>query len=186
MPGRITLLCHGRTTARASAFPGDEPLADGEAGRIAALVPALAGADHVLSSPAPAARQTAEALSGEAIVDPCLRDLDLAGWRGRPIAEIEASEPAALAAWLGDGDFAGHGGESRAALASRVSAWLDARLALDGHILAVTHASVIQAAMLGILGAPATAFRNLDVAPLDALDIRSDGRRWTIRSFGRS
>jgi hypothetical protein len=49
----------------------------------------------------------------------------------------------------------------------------------------VTHPVVIQAAMLAILGAPAPAFRNIDVAPLTALDIRSDGRRWAIRSFGR-
>jgi hypothetical protein len=47
----------------------------------------------------------------------------------------------------------------------------------------VTHPVVIQAAMLGILGAPASAFRHIDVPPLHALDIRSDGRRWAIRSF---
>lgn len=184
MPGRITLLCHGRTTARASAFPADEPLADGEVDRIAALAPALGGSDEVLSSPAQAARQTAEALSRPVTIEPRLADIDLSRWRGRSLKEIEASEPEALAAWLEDPDFSGHGGESRSVLIARISAWLDEVLASGGHTVAVTHPAVIQAAMLCILSGSASAFRNIDVLPLHALDIRSDSRRWAIRSFG--
>lgn len=185
MRGRITLLCHGRTAARPSAFPGNEPLADGEAGHIAALTGILDRFDRMACSPAEAARQTAAALSGDATVDPRLADMDLGRWHGRTIAEIEASGAGELEAWLNDPDHAGHGGESRSALQRRVTGWLTDAVAAEGHLLAVTHPAVIQSAMLAILGAPAAAFRSIDVPPLAALDIRSDGRRWTIRSFGR-
>ena len=186
MPGRITLLSHGRTTARPSAFPDDEPLAADEAGHVAAFAGSLGRFDHVTSSPAEAARQTAAVLSEEVRADPRLADIDLGRWRGRTIAEIEASDPGGLDAWLNDPDFAGHGGESRAALRRRVADWLAEVGAADGHLLAVTHPAVIQSAMLAVLGAPAAAFRSIDVPPLCALDIRGDGRRWTIRSFGRA
>ena len=187
MTARITLLCHGRTTARPSAFPGDEPLLEGEAERIAALASALTGIDRVLSSPAGAAGLTIAGLSlpHTVVVDARLADIDLGLWRGLSHSEVEASEPEALAAWLEDAGFDGHGGESRLALMERISAWLRERRTAGGYTLAATHPAVIQAAMLGILGAPASAFRNLDVSPLHALDIRSDGRRWAIRSFGR-
>ena len=187
MSARITFLCHGRTTARPSAFAADEPLADGEAKRIAALAPALTDIDRALSSPARAARLTigALSLSHPPVTDPRLADIDLGRWRGLSLGEVEAAEPEALTAWIEDAGFVGHGGESRLALTERISAWLGERRAAEGHMLAVTHPAVIQATMLVILGAPATAFRNLDVAPLHALDIRSDGRRWAIRSFGR-
>jgi broad specificity phosphatase PhoE len=185
MAARITLLCHGRSTQRPSAFASDEPLADGEAERIATLAPALDGTAEILTSPAKVASQTAEALSLAPTTEPALADLDLGHWRGRSLSDVEASEPEALATWMADSDFAGHGGESRAALVKRIASWLEERRSGDGHTVAVTHPVVIQAAMLAILGAPAPAFRNIDVAPLTALDIRSDGRRWAIRSFGR-
>jgi broad specificity phosphatase PhoE len=185
MPARITLLCHGRSTARPSAFAADEPLAEGEAQHIASLASALTGIARVLSSPAKVARQTADALSPTSIIDVALADLNLGRWRGRALSEVEASEPEALATWMADAGFAGHGGESRSALVQRVSSWLEERHSTEGYTFAVTHPVVIQAAMLAILGAPASAFRNIDVPPLQALDIRSDGHRWAIRSFGR-
>ena len=182
---RMTLLSHGRTTARASAFAADEPLAEDVAERIGALVAALSDVDQVLVSPALAARQTAAAWSKNTAIEIGLADIDLSRWRGRLIRDVETAEPDALTAWMEDADFAGHGGESRAELMRRVAAWLDARRRSSGHILAVTHPAVIQAAVLCILDAPGSAFRSIDVAPLHALDIRSDGRRWAIRSFGR-
>jgi broad specificity phosphatase PhoE len=185
MTARITLLCHGRSTARPSAFAADEPLAEGEVERIASLASKLTGIAQLLSSPAKVARQTADALSPTSTIDVTLADLDLGHWRGRSLSDVEASEPEALASWMAETDFAGHGGESRSALVQRVSSWLEERRSHDSHTFAVTHPVVIQAAMLTILGAPASAFRNIDVPPLQALDIRSDGRRWAIRSFGR-
>ena len=110
MPVRITFLCHGRTTARPSAFAADEPLAEGEAERIAALLPALDDVTEILTSPARVASQTADALSFSSTTDAALADLDLGHWRGCSLSEIEASEPEALATWMADTDFAGHGG----------------------------------------------------------------------------
>lgn len=185
MAARITLLCHGRSTQRPSIFADDEPLAEDEAQRIGSLAAPFDKAEEVLTSPALAARQTAEALSLASASDSALTDLDLGHWRGRSLSDLEASEPEALAAWMVDANFAGHGGESRATLVRRVSSWLEARRSADGHTLAVTHPAVIQAAVTAILGAPASACRNIDVAPLTALDLRSDGRRWAIRSLGR-
>lgn len=187
MIARITLLCHGRSTARPSAFADDEPLAEGEAGRGAALALALALGEvtQTVTSSARVARQTADVLGLASTVEPELADLDLGHWRGRSLSDVEAAEPEALAAWMQDANFAGHGGESRAALVERVASWLDKERTEEGHMLAVTHPVVLQAAMLGILGAPATAFRHIDVKPLAILDLRSDGRRWAIRSFGR-
>ena len=185
MHARITLLCHGRSTQRPSSFAGDEPLAAGEAERIAALAPALADVTRTMSSPALVAKQTTGALSRTAAIDLALADLHLGHWHGRALNYIESSEPEALATWMAETDFSGHGGESRADLVRRVSVWLEERRGTDGHTLAVTHPVVIQAAMLAILGAPVGAFRHIDVPPLHALDIRSDGRRWAIRSFGK-
>lgn len=185
MPGRITFLCHGRTTARPSAFPADEPLRDDGAPERATIEASLGRIDRVLSSPARAARQTAEILERSYKVDPQLMDVDLGAWRGRLVADIQSEDPASLEAWLVGPDFAGHGGESRSVLQARVSTWLAGRMETEGHVLAVTHVAVIQAVVIDILRAPAAAFRHIDVEPLSALDIRSDGRRWTIRSLGK-
>jgi broad specificity phosphatase PhoE len=184
VPARITLLCHGTTTARPSFFPDDEPLAKGEAGRIPAIAPAFVRVESVLTSPAMAAIQTVEAMSLQAERDAALAALDLGRWRGKTIGQIEASEAEALARWMDDPGFAGHGGESRSTLAKRIEAWLGSHLLLDGHILAVADPSVIQAALVCVLAAPVQSFRNIDVAPLSVLELRSDARRWAIRSFG--
>jgi broad specificity phosphatase PhoE len=181
---RVTLVCHGRSTRRPSAFAADEPLGDGEAGRIAALSHTLSDVTEALTSPARVATETAAALALVTAIDHGLADLDLGHWRGLSLKEVEAREPEALATWMSDMGFAGHGGESRAALSRRVASWLEERQFVNGHTVAVTHPVVIQAAVLAVLGAPASAFRHIDVPPLHALDLRSDGRRWTIRSFG--
>ena len=185
MPARLILLCHGRTAARPSAFPDDEALAGGETERIDALRAVLGPLEHTLSSAARAARQTAGLLSSDVSVEPRLSAIDLARWRGRDIDGIEASEPQALALWMQDPDFSGHGGESRTLFAKRVSEWLAGRDMRDGTTLAVTHTSVVQAAVAAILGAPPMALRGIDAGPLQALDLRSDGRRWAIRSLGK-
>lgn len=184
MPCRLTLLCHGRTTARPSVFPDNEALVAGEAERVAEAVSALSPVDRVISSPMRAAIETASAMAPDVELEPRIADLDLGYWHGQPIAAIDRDGPEELAAWMTDPAYAGHGGESRAELAARVGNWLEAAKLDEGHTLAVTHPAVIQSAMLAILGGAPEAFRYIDVAPLCALDVRSDGARWTIRSFG--
>src|SRR4051812_16098481 len=167
MPGRLTLICHGTTAAtRASAFPRDEPIEDGVAEQARVLSPALRRWDRALTSPALGARQSADALSLDASVDPALRDCDYGHWRGRKLADIQADHPAEVAAWISDLDVAPHGGESLLAVMRRVADWMADRLRDEGHTVAVTHAVVIRAAVIGALGAPPQSFWRLDVEPL--------------------
>jgi broad specificity phosphatase PhoE len=181
------LICHGTTAAtRASAFPLDEPLEDGGAERARMLSPTLWRWDRALTSPALGARQTAEALSLNAGVHPAVRDCDYGHWRGRKLADIQAAHPAEVATWLSDPEAAPHGGESLLALMQRVSDWLADRLHDDGHTIAVTHAAVIRAAVIGVLRAPAQSFWRIDVAPMSVVDLRSDKRRWVLRIPGPS
>lgn len=183
---RLTLLCHGATpSSRAAAFAADDPLADGEAGRVARILPLLPKAGRLVSAPALCARQTAEILSPEFVVDPELRDISYGRWAGETIASLGVSEPDALAAWRADADAAPHGGESLTRFLARISDWLAVHMREEGHLVAVTHPAVIRAALLSILGAPAAAFWNIDVEHLSVTDLRSDGRRWALRSFGR-
>lgn len=182
MPARLTLICHGATPAtRASAFPLDEPIEDGVEEQARTLGLSLRRRDRAVTSPALRARQTAEALSLNADVDPALRDCDYGRWSGRKLANIQAAHPAELAAWLSDTDAAPHGGESLRALMLRVSDWMADRLRDDGHTIAVTHAAIIRVAVVDVLGAPPESFWRIDIEPLSFVDLRSDKRRWILR-----
>ncbi len=178
---RLTLLCHAATAAmRAGAFPRDEALED--KGRLAAsaLAPRLPAFDRVLAGPSRRTRETVAALGLGAVEEPALRDCDYGRWGGRTLAEIAGAEPEAAALWLTDPACAPHGGESFMALIRRVGDWLDGGT-LAGRVLAVTHAAVMRAAVLHVLGAPAERFWRIDAMPLSMLDLGHDGRRWALR-----
>ena len=53
-----------------------------------------------------------------------------------------------------------------------------------GHTIAVTHASIIRAAMVHVLGAPLSAWRSIDIEPVSITDFRSDGHRWMLGASG--
>ncbi|TSD89207.1 histidine phosphatase family protein [Mycobacterium sp. KBS0706] len=183
MPTRLTLICHGATAAtRSGAFPADEPLEERALVRVAALQPMIRRAGRAWTSPALRARQTAAALSIDAIEEPALRDIDSGRWAGRRLEEIQAEEPESVIAWLADLDAAPHGGESLSALLGRAAAWLDARAGDGGPGIAVTHAAVIRAAILHALAAPASSFWRIDIAPLSLTELSHDGRRWAWRA----
>ncbi len=183
MPTRITLLCHGPTSAtRATAFPLDEPL-EKQAMVAAARAAALRRIDRCWSSPALCARQTAAVLSLEPLTDPDLRDCDYGRWAGRSLRDLEAEEPDGIIAWLSDVNAAPHGGESVVDVLQRIAAWLDRRIGERGHGLAVTHASVIRCAILHAIAAPAASCWHIDVAPLSTTELRHDGLRWRWRAF---
>lgn len=176
---RLTLLVHGATAAnRAAAFPADEPLEP----RARAAAEGLRGRfspSESLTSPALRARETAAALGLAARVEPALRDADAGRWTGRAMADVE---PASLIAWMTDPDARPDGGEATAEVIARVAAWLESRVGVEGRCLAVTHVSVVRAAVIAVLGAPPAAFWRIDVPPLSATDLVSDGRRWTWRA----
>ncbi len=185
MSARITLICQGPTAAtRAAAFPLDEPLEERALAAAHSLGRALRRADRVQSSPALSARQTAAALPLAAEIVLALRDCDPGRWAGRRIADIQAEEPEQVMAWISDPDAAPHGGESLAMVSKRVSGWLQDSMTAGDHTIAVTHASIVRAAILLVLDAPLQAFWRIDAAPLSVAELSSDGRRWSLRSCG--
>lgn len=166
-------------TRQASFATGNETPTDAALAAADEIRADLPAAGEALTSPALPARRTAEALGLAATPEAALRDLDAGRWTGRLLADIA---PHDFAAWLRDPTYAGHGGESIAALVARVEGFLAVRLG-SGSLVAVTHGAVLRAALLAILGAPASAFWRLDAPPLTTLTASSDGRRWALRSL---
>lgn len=190
MSGRITLVSHSSTSAtKAGAFPDDEPLDARGAAWVADARGSITRATRVLTSPAPAARQTAEALclAGTADVEveaePLLRDWDLGRWRGRTLDDVAATEPDAVGEWLTIAETAPHGGEPLTGLLARAAGWL-AALPGDGHTVAITHPAVVRGVVLAVLHAPAAGFWRIDIAPLTAAVLRGGPGRWTLRATG--
>ena len=99
---------------------------------------------------------------------------------------MQAEEPDDVAAWLRDPAAAPHGGESLIALIERVATWLDAQAATPGRIVAVTHASVIRAAIVHAMGAAPRCFWRIDVAPLSFTRLSANNGRWTLASLSAS
>jgi broad specificity phosphatase PhoE len=138
---------------RTPTFPADEELDAQGRRKLSGLSHHLRHWDRCVTSPTRRATQTAAALGLEATIEPLLRDCDYGRWTGRSTDEVQAQEPEALADWIKDPSGAPHGGESVVALIARVSAWLDRQLTTPRIILAVTHASVIRAAIVCALEA---------------------------------
>ncbi len=182
---RLKLLCQASTPAvRAAAFPADEPLDLQGRRKLAAFPRRLLLADRWATSPALRANQTAEALKIDAAVEPLLRDCDYGRWTGRAFDAVQAEEPEAVAEWLRDPTAAPHGGESIQVLTERVARWLEAQRGMEGTTLAVTHASVIRAAIVHAIEADLGSFWRIDVAPLSLARLNGGAGRWTLVSVG--
>jgi broad specificity phosphatase PhoE len=185
MTARLDLLAHGASAAtRAARFPEDEALEASAVGALEGVRGRLRPYARVLIAPARAARETAAALGLEAEVEPALRDGDYGRWRGLASKEVAEREPDAFAAWLGDPAATPHGGESFTALIERVGLWLTQSLAREGTTLAVTHASVVRAAIVHALGASPSAFARIDVAPLSLARLSGHAGRWNLVALG--
>ena len=181
MTTRLDLLAHGASAAtRTTRFPDDEPLEASAVGVLEELSGRLRSYDQVLTAPARAARETAAALGFDAEVEAALRDCDYGRWRGLAAKDVAEHEPEGFAAWLGDPEAAPHGGESVAAVIERIGVWLTQSLAREGATLAVTHASVVRAAVVNALGAGSSAFWRIDVAPLSLARLSGHGQRWNV------
>jgi broad specificity phosphatase PhoE len=182
---RLTLICHAATPAtRAAAFPVDEPLEPQATERLAALRHDLGQPDRCWTSPAVRAIQTARALGFCAATEPDLRDCDYGRWRGLSFDDVHAREPEAIAAWMREPAAAPHGGESRLHLIERAAGWLDAQSGVPGRTFAVTHASVIRAAVVHAIGATPQSFWRIDVAPLSVVRLSGLQGRWNLVSIG--
>jgi broad specificity phosphatase PhoE len=185
MTPRITLVCHATTQAlRAATFGGDDPLDDVGRAKSARLAGILAAVDHCWSSPALRARETAAALGLDAVVDERLRDCDYGRWTGFQLKQVMFREPRKLVSWIRNPATAPHGGETIAQVLERVAAWIHERGREPGHTVAVTHAAVIRAAIVHVIQAQLPSFWRIDVLPLSLTDLRTNGRRWVLRSLG--
>ena len=195
MDARLLLVSHASTAAqRAGRFPADDPLdargfAQAKAARARIMLPDDAA---VFVSPAACARETASALGLAATIDDMLADMDYGSWHGRRLADLAVDAQAALAAWTRDPDAAPHGGESFSQLVKRMGTWLDARpLAISGSssttskanpardIVAITHATLLRAAVVHALGASPAVFARIDIGPLSVIELRHSQRGWT-------
>jgi broad specificity phosphatase PhoE len=190
----LILIAHGPTAAtRRAAFAADEPLEPGALRRLGAVadgpgrIDAMAGGwgpyDRALTAPELRARQTADALQMAYAVDPALRDIDLGRWAGRDLAEVQAAEPEAVAAWIRQPDASPHGGESVAGLLRRIAPWLEAMNEGTERVVAVTHPAVIRAAMTLAIGAGPASFWRIDAGPLCRVRLSGDGKRWNLQGF---
>jgi broad specificity phosphatase PhoE len=184
MTTRLHLLCSAATPAVAFlAFAVDEPLDARGRDSIARLGGRLPSCDVVLRSPARCAADTAEGLALDARPEPALRDCDFGRWAGRSLAEVQTETPDAVAEWLLDPRAAPHGGESFMDVMTRVGEWMEDLLAVDGSVLAITHALVIRAAIAHALGTGPEVFRRIDVAPLTRARLSGVGGRWTLAAL---
>ncbi|WP_434628886.1 histidine phosphatase family protein [Chromobacterium sp. CV08] len=185
MSTRLILLCQPATAAlRAGRFPDDEAPDPEQQLAVSGLAAALERPERTLCGPARCARRTAEWLQWPADDEAALREVDYGRWAGQSLKRIAADEPSAIAAWLSDPEWNGHGGESLGAAAQRVGAWLehhrpDARLTL-----AIAPASVIKAAVLHVLRAPVAAYWQLDIAPLTQTALSRHQGKWRLQACG--
>jgi broad specificity phosphatase PhoE len=179
---RLTFICSGATAAnRQARFPLDEPLEEKAVRDAQALAGNLRRADHVFTSPALRARQTAQALGLTGEPTTALLDCNFGRWEGQSIIALQASEPAALATWMTDLEAAPHGGEAVTALRDRLSPWMQSLSPRGGQIIAVSHAPIIRVAILIALNAPLSSFWHIDVEPLSTVRMTSNGTRWSLR-----
>jgi broad specificity phosphatase PhoE len=165
-------------------FAADEPLDPRGRQSLSRLSSRLPSCQIVLRSAALCAAQTAEGRALDARTEPLLRDCDFGRWAGRSLAKVQAQAPEVVADWLQNPYAAPHGGESFADVMTRVSGWMDGLLAGNGSVLAITHPSVIRAAIAHALGAGPETFRHIDVAPLTRAKLSCGVGRWTLVSSG--
>ncbi|GAA4979460.1 histidine phosphatase family protein [Pseudonocardia tropica] len=178
---RLTLVTHAATNGtRGAHFPADEPVAPGAEAHLRALT--RLRADRFRHAPDPASAATCAALGGPGEADPALRSWDAGAWAGRPLDVVAAEDSEGVAAWLADPAAAPHGGESLHDLLDRVRGVLAA--VGGGHTVAVCGPAVVRAAVVLVLGAPATAFWRVDAGPLTVTDLRGGPDRWTVRATG--
>jgi broad specificity phosphatase PhoE len=184
MSPRITLICHATTRAlRTATFGGDDSLDEVGLGQARRLAGSLGTVSQCWTSPAARARETAAALGLTATVDERLRECDFGRWTGLKFGQVLLREPRKLVKWMKEPATAPHGGESIPELLDRVAAWLKERGRDTGHTVAVTHSSVVRAAVVHVIEAELRSFWRIDVTPLSSTELRTNGRRWVLRSM---
>lgn len=185
LPTTLTLLCAaGTRSARVGGFPAvDEPLDEGGRKAAARATFDMSRIGHVHLSPALSAVETAAAIGLDGHEETALADIDHGAWAGRTFDQIHAEEPEALARWLIDPTLPTPGGEAMSSVEQRVGLWLDEVASLQQPICAITHATVIRAALAHALHLPLRSTLAIDVAPLSRA-VLSFNRTWRLQSLG--
>ncbi|WP_148590736.1 histidine phosphatase family protein [Streptomyces sp. WAC01526] len=169
-------------------FDDDGPLSESGLRRVRAVAGELPAAGRAFASPSVRCRRTAEELGLSVLPAAELAGCAMGGWRGRTLAEVADAEPAAVAGWLSDPDFTGHGGESLRQLCDRIAGWLTGTALEAGRVLAVVEPDVVRAAAVCALQVSPDAFWRLDVPPLTVTELSGRGGRWNLglgRELGR-
>jgi broad specificity phosphatase PhoE len=180
---RLTLISHAPTLATHSArFAADEGLS--RSGPLDVAPGVFKRVDETYCGPERRCAETADALGLPAVVDPALRDLDIGGWHGRTLDDVEQADADGLNAWLTNPAAVPHGGESLVGLLDRVGDWLSLPRTENARIVAITHPSIVRAVLVRILRAPAESFWLMDVTPLSQTRLTGAGGRWTLRETG--
>ena len=188
-PTRLLLLRHGQTELsvhRRYSGRGDPALTalgHEQAARVAARLATVPGIAAVLTSPLRRARQTAPAVA-EATGAPLevregLVETDFGAWEGMTFAEARARDPELHGRWLGADDVAPPGGESFAAVATRVAlerAEVVARYP-GATVVLVSHVTPIKQLLREALEAgPTLLYRlHIDLSSLSIADFYPDG-----------
>ncbi|BBZ19471.1 histidine phosphatase family protein [Mycolicibacterium gadium] len=176
---RLALVSHAMTDAMAAGrFPTDEPLNAVGHRQVDSSIE-LGASDRAYCGPEKRTRQTAELLGLQAGIDTRLADLDCGRWRGDVLGRVDSAD---LAIWLTDPTRAPHGGESVVDLIDRVKGWMDSLTADRARLVAVTHPSVIRAAIVIALDAPPKSFWRIDIAPASRTVLHFRGHAWNLRS----
>ena len=168
---------------RVGAFPAaDEGLDEGGLRKATKYRPAASTSSAWLSSPLLAAKQTANALGVMAVVDQALCDIDHGPWAGRTFADLQATDPVNLAAWMSDPVRGAPGGESLDDVGARLADWLDRQAHSMTPLVAVTHPMVIRAMIATALNIPAAGTLRIDIAPL-SMTVLSFNSGWRLRAI---
>ncbi|MCK9928579.1 bifunctional RNase H/acid phosphatase [Frankia sp. Mgl5] len=183
-PITMVLLRHGQTPLSVEKrFSGtvEASLTDLGLEQAAAAADRLRGEpfDAVISSPLKRARQTADALGRDYLIDEDLRETDFGAWEGMTFAEVRERFPDELNAWLADPSVPPPGGESLLSTVARVAAARDRIMAQypAGRVLVVSHVTPIKGlTQLALAAEPTVLYRlHLDLVSITTVDWYSDG-----------
>jgi broad specificity phosphatase PhoE len=177
----LILLRHGQTDANASRLllgRADPPLNQVGRGQAQALaeVEGVAGARRVVTSPLLRTAQTAARLGPPVTVDDRWVEIDYGRYDGMPLVDVPADM---WRRWRADPAWAPEGGESLAAVGTRVRAACEdlREEAAGADVVVVSHVSPIKAAVAWALGVGDEAVWRmfLDVASVCRIGIGPEG-----------
>ncbi len=182
----LIVVRHGRTEANARGLllgsrldPALDDLGRRQAGALAAALPDV---DRVISSPLLRTRQTAEALGVPVEVDERWAEVDYGELDGTALADVPAD---LWARWRSDVGFAPPGGESLAALGTRVRAAAADLMAeaAERDVVVVTHVSPLKATLAWALGVGDEVAWRAFVAPASITRVACRGATPSLHAF---